>query len=296
MTSSNLTKVLVFVLSTVSNGLLLTTSAHVKADQVMKRDQTGGICGQNVTLAIREGVEMTYSLAGPSNNADAALILLPGGGGLLDLDSRGCPRMLKGNSLVRTRSLSHHQNLVTALVDAPSDHQGPDGLGGFRITPEHAEDLGKVIVDVRRRTGLQVWLVGTSRGTISAVNAAARLTGLHAPDGLVITSPVTSGRRGGRKAWTAQTVFSLDLDAIRLPVLVVAHAADKCIRTPPGLATRITQRTNGVREQRVTVTGGPGRDDPADVNSCKGRSPHGFIGQENDVITGIARFVRGGDY
>ena len=258
--------------------------------------QSEDLCGQVVTLATREGADTTYSLAGPSNSADAALILLAGGGGFLDIDTHGCPRRLKGNSLVRTRSLSHRQGLVTAMVDAPSDQQGPDGLGGGRITPEHAEDLGKVIADVRRRTGLPVWLVGTSRGTISAVNAAARLTGLHAPDGLVITSPVTSGQKGSRKAWVAQTVFSLDLEAIRLPVLVVAHAADKCIRTPPELAVRITERTNGVREQQVTVTGGHGGNGPADINACKGRSPHGFIGQENDVIAGIARFVRGGRF
>ena len=84
-------------------------------------------------------------------------------------------------------------------------------------------------------------------------------------------------------------VFSLDLEAICVPVLVIAHADDKCIRTPPQLAAGITKRTSGVREQLVTVTGGPGRDGPADVNSCKGRSPHGFIGQEEDVIAGIAR-------
>ena len=56
----------------------------------------------------------------------------------------------------------------------------------------------------------------------------------------------------------AQTVFSVRLDAIRVPVLVVAHAADKCIRTPPSLAGSIVARTNGAREQTVTVTGGPG--------------------------------------
>ena len=288
----------------VSVGLIVFVSAvaaPLRADQAanvdqLKPEQTSGACGQVVTLATREGAETTYSLAGPSNSADAALVLLPGGGGFLDIDTHGCPRRLKGNSLVRTRSLSHSQGLVPALVDAPSDHQGPDGLGAFRTTPEHAEDLGQVIADVRHRTRLPVWLIGTSRGTISAVNAASRLTGLQAPDGLVLTSPVTSGRIGSDKAWVAQTVFSLDLEAIRLPVLAVAHAADKCIRTPPKLAAKITRRTNGVREQHVTVTGGSGWNGPADVIACKGRSPHGFVGQENEVIAGIARFVRGGSY
>ena len=42
----------------------------------LKPEQTSGACGQVVTLATREGAETTYSLAGPPNSADAALVLL----------------------------------------------------------------------------------------------------------------------------------------------------------------------------------------------------------------------------
>ena len=224
-----------------------------------------------------------------------ALVLLPGGPGYAALDAKGCAGKLKGNSLVRSRELFHRAGFVTALVDAPSDHRGGDGLGGFRMSPQHAEDIGKVIAFLRERTKLPVWLVGTSRGTISAVNAASRLTGPAAPDGLVLTSPITSGRVGGYKAWVAQTVFSAKLDAIRMAVLVVAHAADTCIRTPPSLAGSILARTNGAREQAVIVKGA-GSGKGVSVEACEGRSPHGFIGQEAEVAAGIARFVRGGTY
>ncbi len=109
-------------------------------------------------------------------------MLLVGGGGHLDLDDQGCPRALTGNSLVRSLPHFHGAGFVTALVDAPSDHPGEDGLAGFRSATEHAEDLGKVIADVRARTKAElVWLVGTSRGSISAVNAAARLSGPPRP-------------------------------------------------------------------------------------------------------------------
>lgn len=258
--------------------------------------QTEGTCGLVVALTTHKGTETKYSLAGLSDSASVALVLLPGGSGFLDLDAKGCPRKLKGNSLARTRPLFHRRGFVTALVDAPSDHQDKEGLGGFRVASQHAEDIGKVIADVRGRTGLPVWLAGTSRGTITAANTASRLSGPHAPDGLFLTSPVTSGRKGGYKAWVAQTVFLVRLEAIRVPVLVVVHAADKCIRTPPGLAAKITERTNGVREQVVTVTGGPGWAGEGGVNACKGRSPHGFLGQEEDVTAGIARFLLGRSY
>jgi hypothetical protein len=253
-------------------------------------------CGEVVTLDTHSGTTAKYSLAGVSSEATFALVLLPGGGGYLKLDDAGCPRKLKGNSLVRSRKLFHAAGFVTALVDAPDDRHGRAGLGGFRVKSGHAKDIGKVIADIRRRTKLPVWLIGTSRGAISASNAAARLTGAAAPDGLVVTSPVTSGKEGGRKPWVAQTVFSNDLEKIRMPVLVVVHAEDTCIRTPPDLGRDIIEKIESAREQVVSVTGGPGWDGGSNVKSCKGRSPHGFIGQEAEVAAGIARFIRGGKY
>jgi len=262
--------------------------------------EMSGRCGELVKVETHDGTTTRYALAQPqqalTQDSRIALVLLVGGGGHLDLDERGCPRELTGNSLVRFLPLFHDAGFITALVDAPSDYFGGDGLGGFRIAGEHAQDLGKVIADVRARTNASVWLVGTSRGSISAVNAAARLSGPAAPDGLVITSAVTSGYVGGRKEWVAQTVFDASLENIRIPILIVGHAEDKCARTPPDLMERITARTNGVREQVVTVTGGPGEPGPQSVRACRGRSPHGYVSQEAEVAAGIARFIRGGTY
>ena len=184
----------------------------------------------------------------------------------------------------------------TALVDAPSDYHGEDGLGGFRIATQHAEDIGKVIADLRARTQGAVWLVGTSRGSISAVNAAAGLAGSVAPDGVVLTSALMSGDGAARKKWVAQTVFDLPLEDIRLPLLVVGHAADKCIRSPADLMGKIVARTQGVREQVVTVVGGPGTRGPPSIHAGEGRSPHGFVDQEAEVAAGITRFIRRGTY
>ncbi len=258
--------------------------------------ETALACGTPVELAAHGGTSLRYGLSGPDMDARAALVLLPGGGGFIDLDRNGCPRQLTGNSLIRQQPHFHAAGLVTALVDAPSDHQGQEGLGEFRIDPDHAADIGKVIADLRHRTGLPVWLVGTSRGAISAANAAARLTGAHAADGLVLTSPVTAGLEGARKPWVAHSVFSLDLDAIRMPVLVVVHAEDKCVRTPPDLADKIAAETTSPREQTVTVSGGPGWSGETGVKACRGKSPHGFLEQEAEVAAGIARFIAGGQY
>ena len=265
------------------------------------QSQPAAGCGEVVTIETHDRTTTRYALAypqpAPPENARTALILLPGGGGHLNLDDGGCPRALTGNSLVRSAPLFHSAGFVTALVDSPSDHTGDEGLGGFRIEAEHAADLGKVIADVRTRTkASSVWIVGTSRGSISAANAASRLSGPAAPDGVVLTSALMSGNNRARLSWVADTVFSLPLENIRMPILIVGHAEDQCIRTPVRLMPDIAERTQGVREQVVTVTGGPGWPGTSGVEACVGRSPHGYIGQEAEVVSGIARFIKGGTY
>ena len=258
-------------------------------------------CGEVVTIETHNRSTTRYSLAHPEGagtpTGRIALVLLPGGPGHVDLDDKGCARALKGNSLVRSIPLFRAAGFATALVDAPSNYHGEDGLGGFRIAAQHAEDLGKVIADLRARTKGLVWLVGTSRGSISAVNAAARLSGPSAPDGVVLTSALMSGQSGAKKTWVAHTVFDLRLEAIRVPVLVIGHAADKCVRSPASLMGDITARTSGAREQVVTVTGGPGSSTGGpSLQACEGRAPHGFVDQEVEVAAGIARFIHGGHY
>lgn len=255
-------------------------------------------CGEPVTLQTHAGTTTRYALSQPKTEAKEAriaLVLLPGGGGHADLDDSGCPRALTGNSLVRSIPLFNDLGFITAIVDAPSDHFGDDGLAGFRLAPGHAEDIGKVIADLRARTKSAVWVVGTSRGSISAVNAAARLAGVSAPDGVVLTSALMVGSASNVRPWLYQTVFEARLENIRVPLLVVGHAADRCLRSPARLMERVAARVNA-RKQVVTVTGGPGYDGPEGIEACIGRSPHGFAGQESEVAAGIARFVRGGAY
>ncbi len=253
-----------------------------------------GTCGEVVTIATHGNTTTRYAYASPPG-AKVAVVLLAGGGGHLDLDDKGCPRALTGNSLVRSIPNFHDAGFATALVDAPSDFPGDDGLGGFRIAAEHADDLGKVIIDVRKRTQASIWLIGTSRGAISATSAGARLSGPAAPDGLILTSAVTFGSRG-QKSWVAQSVFDNPLQAIRMPLLVVGHAQDKCLRSPPELMEKIAARANSTRVQVVTVAGGPGLSGPSGLAACEGRTPHGYVDQEAEVAAGIARFIFGGKY
>lgn len=255
-------------------------------------------CGERLDLPAHDGARtpLAYLAAQPpAGEAPITLVLLPGGSGHVALDPAGCPTRLKGNWLIRAMPRFAASGFGLALVDAPTDHQDADGLGGFRTATAHAADLGMVIAELRRRTGGAVWLVGTSRGTISSVNAAARLSGPEAADGVVLTSSVIRGDASARKAWVAQSVFDLPLEQIVMPVLAVGHADDACIRSPVTQMPAMLDRVASARRQGVTVTGGPGRPLPG-VDACEGKAPHGFVEQEDEVVAGIARFVRGGPY
>jgi hypothetical protein len=254
-------------------------------------------CGQIVSIATHDGTTTRYALSTPASSAPgprAVLVLMVGGGGDLKLDDRGCARALEGNPVVRAAPEFFKQGLATALVDAPSDYPGEEGLGGFRLAPAHADDLGKIIADVRARTNAPVWLAGHSRGTISVANAAARLQGPLAPDGIVLMSAMLVG---GAKGWVTQAVLSAALEDVRMPVLVIGHAADQCVRSPAALMNRIVDRTGSAREQVVTLTGGADAVGAApSVEACGARMPHGFFNLDAEFAAGIARFVRGDRY
>lgn len=258
---------------------------------------TAGRCGEVLQINAAGGDSFRAALALPEAGSPVAmLILLPGGSGAVRLDDQGCPRSLAGNSLVRSIPLFRAAGAATALADAPAELQGRDGLAGHRIDPRHADAIGALVRELRRRSIAPVWIVGTSRGAISAANAASRLAGDTAADGVVLTSPVTVGSRGAA-GWTAQSVFDLPLERIRLPLLVVGHEADRCLRSPATNLARIAAAAASARKQVAVMAGGPGsRFAAPDLGACEGREPHGFAEQEAELVAGILRFVPGGNF
>jgi hypothetical protein len=143
-----------------------------------------------VTIPTRPAVTLSFDLVVPGpGGPTAVVILLPGGGGLLQLSSEGIGSG-GDNFCVRTRQRYARAGFAVAVPDAPSDH--PQGLDGFRATQGHADDLSALVQHLRAAyPGVRVWLVSTSRGTISATNALARYAPPQGPDRIVLTSSVT---------------------------------------------------------------------------------------------------------
>ncbi len=120
--------------------------------------------------------------------AVASVILFTGSEGIAAVERFQNPEWGRVNFLVRNRRRFVEHGFLVAVVDVPSDHT--TGYGWSRTSKTHAQDVAGVIAALRREALVPVWVVGTSMGTISAANAAARLR-VGGPDGLVLTSSVT---------------------------------------------------------------------------------------------------------
>ena len=232
-----------------------------------------------VDIPTRPGVIQRIIVLSPPE-PKAAVVLLAGGHGGLQVFPNGSMKWGEGNFLVRTRQLFADQGLMVAVVDAPSDRQSPPYLQGFRQTPEHAADLKAVISWLRVRSKAPVWLIGTSRGTQSAAYVATELSGPEGPDGVVLTSTILIDKKG-------RPVPAMALGKIRVPVLVVHHEQDECALCPfskiPSLMEKLV---NAPRSKLLSFKGGESKGDP-----CEAFSHHGFNGLEAEVVRQTAAWI-----
>ncbi|HUJ73671.1 MAG TPA: alpha/beta hydrolase, partial [bacterium] len=150
-----------------------------------------------------------------------------------------------------------------------------------RTTQRHALDVKGVIAYLRGDAPLPVFLIGTSMGTVSAANAAARLQQGGA-DGVVLTSTVTRG------SLNYPSVYDTDLGAIRIPVLLLHHAQDYCAASPPGGAEALAGRLRRTTQVELRLLSGGL---PRESDYCEPRSAHGFFGSEDQATAAISAWI-----
>jgi dienelactone hydrolase len=210
----------------------------------------------------------------------AAVILLAGGHGGLQIFPGGSFKWGETNFLVRSRQMFADKGLTVAVLDAPSDRLIPPFLSGFRQTSEHVADIKAVIGWLREQSRVPVWLVGTSRGTQSAAYASIELPGPSGPDGLVLSSTILADPK-------SRAVNAMGLSKLHIPVLVVHHEQDGCPFCPfSDTATLMEKLTEAPRKQLLSFKGGETRGDP-----CESWAYHGFNGIEADVVSNMASWI-----
>jgi serine aminopeptidase S33 family len=235
-----------------------------------------------VTLATRPGVTQSYFLTSIPKNLQAVAVLFPGSGGLIQLRSEnGKPRFNQGNFLVRSRAEFVKRGVVAAILDAPSDQQSGWGMSDeFRLGDKHLTDISAVIEDLEKRfPGVPMFLVGTSRGTISAAALGSKL--VQRPAGTILTS--TMFRQSPRNSNEPGPGLSkFDFAVIKIPVLFVHHVSDQCASTPYGEAARLSEKY-----PLITVFGGTS----PQSGPCDAFSQHGYLGKESETVEQIVNWM-----
>ena len=209
-------------------------------------------------------------------DAKATVLLFPGGAGGFGKVEAGKATGL--NFLVRSEPYFIANGFNVAIFGRPSDSQDLDYAD--RISETHMADVRKVLEFVKRQADAPVWIVGTSRGTISAAAAAINLPGEMA--GVVLTSSVVSYKKPG-------AVPTQELDRIKVPVLVLHHAKDACPLCQPHEVPAILRGLkNAPMKKEIMVSGG---DNPTG-NVCEALHWHGFIGMEREAVDLIANWIK----
>jgi hypothetical protein len=208
----------------------------------------------------------------------AAIVMLPGGSGDLGI-RRGGDLRHDNNFVVRSRALWAARGFAVLIPDTVDD----TNLRGRRSGPQYAQLVNDLTAYARSRIApavvLPVFLLGTSQGSIAAINGAAHAAaGTLA--GIVLTESVTV--MGGSR----ETVFNASPEQVRVPALVVANTDDRCNVAPPAVAPRIAAAmTNSPGVQVKTISGGTTKS----AKACGSLTPHGYYGIEArvvDLITG----------
>jgi hypothetical protein len=205
------------------------------------------------------------------------IVMLPGGAGDLGVERDGDVRH-DDNFVVRTRGLWVSKGYAVLIPDTIDRAN----LRGVRSSPAYARLVDGLVRFAHAQVRGPVFLLGTSQGSIAAMNGAAHAAPASVA-GVVLTESVS--RLGG----SHETVFSADPQDVTAPALIVANRDDSCDVAPPEDAPRIAAAMTHSRDVRVLwVTGGITKS----KKPCGSLTPHGYYGIETPVVEQISQWMR----
>lgn len=232
------------------------------------------------SIPTREGVSQSYWLLEPEGRPRAIAIMILGGDGQLRFDANG-PTSQRNNFLMRIRADMLRAGFLLAYPDKPSD-QGP--LDNFRTDRRHAEDIKALILALKTRAEAPVFVIGTSRGTVSVANAAARIEPTLLA-GALFTTTIFDRTEG---MYRFHSVHDVALEQIRVPVLELHHQDDQCyITLAAGIPRFMAALSNAPRRDSIILSGGK----PAESDPCGALAPHGFFGVQDQAARKMIEWI-----
>jgi hypothetical protein len=262
--------------------LVLACMAQATDRRAQSTDCSTSVCAQGSVstervfdLQLRNGNHQRVLYA-TAANAKAIIVMLPGGAGDIGIGQSGDLRHDE-NFVVRSRALWIERGYDVLIPDTLNS----ENLRGLRSSPAYAALVGELVHFAHTKSSAAVFLLGTSQGSIAAMNGAAHLSRTQLA-GVVLTESVS--RQGG----SHETVFQANPQDVRVPALVVANHDDRCDVAPPEDAPQIVAAmSNSPQVKLLYVRGGISRSSKL----CGSLTPHGYYGIESNVVGQIADWM-----
>ncbi|MFC0577781.1 alpha/beta hydrolase [Paraburkholderia solisilvae] len=213
---------------------------------------------------------------GPKAGMRGIIVMFPGGADEIGIERDGAIRS-GDNFVVRTRELWARRKYGVVIVDA-IDHRS---MRGQRSTAEYAAVTQTILGFAHSLSNVPVWVMGTSQGSIAAMNAASH-AGPGELAGVVLTESVSVVGK------SRETVFDAQPQDVRAPALIVANRDDRCWVAPPSMANEIAHAMRNAQPTVLFEQGGVARSS----NDCGSRSPHGYWGIDEKVVNDIDRWMQ----
>lgn len=186
---------------------------------------------------------------------------------------------LSGNFLIRSRRHLADESIAILTVDCQSE-SGDYCSSEYQASKERQAHIQKLIEEVKKRhpSIIDVWLVGTSMGTISSSFMPTYDPKAYA--GAIHTATITEpyARNSYRE------LMNFDYKKSNVPQFFIHHKDDPCFLTTWSGAKTISDK---YRLPLITVFGGSN----FQGNPCNAFTEHGFRGKEHEVMSTIREII-----
>ena len=189
---------------------------------------------------------------------------------------------LNGNFLIRSRRFLADESIATLIVDCHSE-SGDYCSAAYQSSQDRQQHVQKLIDAVKGQYPSlnEVWLIGTSMGTISS--AFMPIFDPKSYAGAIHTASITEPWAQG----SYRELANFDYTRSGIPQVFVHHRDDPCGLTTYAGAKKISEKFGF---PLITVLGGSGFQGGA----CQAQTEHGFKGIEPQTMRAIANILKSG--